>query len=376
MATMWKKSSRTMLAALTAALATAGAAHADLRVQDVAKLQGQRGNRIFGFGLVVGLNNSGDGAKSPATLRALMSLHGAYHQPILDLQELKANNSVAIVAVDVTIPEFGAREGQALDVVVSAVGPAKSIVGGQLLTTPLQESTLSVPDVLALAGGRVEQLDATNPKRGVIRGGCTLERDFFYSFLDDDSVWLVIDDAKAGYPWAQVVARAINHELSSPAQAVQEEPTPGKRIKAQSTFAEAIGPKNVRVRIPNYELESPAGFISRVLQTRLFATPEQEARVVINRTNKSVSFTGSVTISPTVLQIPGLGTVSVGSGSAGAAGGAAGAVGLDTQQVGGVPFQDLLTTLGKLQLSADQLVAAVEHLHRTGTLNAQLIYAE
>ncbi|MEP0848224.1 MAG: flagellar basal body P-ring protein FlgI [Phycisphaerae bacterium] len=370
------RQSRTMLAALAAALATLVSASADLRVQDVAKLQGQRGNRIFGFGLVVGLNNSGDGAKSPATLRALMSLHGAYHQPILDLQELKANNSVAIVAVDVTIPEFGAREGQALDVVVSAVGPAKSIVGGQLLTTPLQESTLSIADVLALAGGRVEQIDASNPKRGVIRGGCTLERDFFYNFLDDDSIWLVIDDAKAGYPWSQVVARAINHELSSPVQVVQDESASGKRVKAQATFAEAVGPKNVRVRIPSYELQSPAGFISRVLQTRLFATPEQEARVVINRTNKSVSFTGSVTISPTVLQIPGLGTVSVGGGSGGAAGGVAGAVGLDTQQVGGVPFQDLLTTLGKLQLSADQLVAAVEHLHRTGTLNAQLIYAE
>lgn len=369
---MRRERSWTVIAALGAVVAALETAHGELRVQDVARLQGQRTNRLFGFGLVVGLDGTGDGAKSPATLRALMSLHGAFHQPILDLSELKANNSVAIVAVDVQIPEFGAREGQTLDVVVSALGPAKSIAGGQLLTTPLQESTLSVPDILALAGGRVEATDAGNLRRGIIRGGCTLEHDFFYNFLDGDAIWLVLDDAKAGFQWAQVVARAINHELANPAELDGAGSGQGG-VRAPQPLAEAVGPKNVRVRIPEYELASPSGFISRVLQTRLFVTPEQAARVVINRTTKSISFTGSVTISPTVLQIPGLGTVSVGGGQATTA---AGVVGLDTQQAGGTPFQELLSTLSRLQIPPEQMVAAVEHLHRTGTLNAQLVYAE
>ncbi len=366
--------SRMILTAIALGLTLVLAARAEMRVQDVARLQGQRTNRLFGFGLVVGLDGSGDGSKSPATLRALMSLHGAYHQPILDIDELKANNSVAVVAVDVVVPEYGAREGQPLDVIVSALGPAKSIVGGQLLTTPLQESTLSVPDILALAGGRVEAIDPENPKRGILRGGCTLERDFFYNFLDGDAVWLVIDPAKASYQWSQVVARAINHELSLPGEAVRTRDEQG-RIVVSAPAAEAVGPQNVRVRIPSQELDNPSPFISRVLQTRLFVTPEQAARVVINRTSKNVSFTGAVTISPTVLQIPGIGTVSVGGGEGGG-GGPTGTLGLDTQAAGGVAFQELLATLSKLQLSADQLIAAVEHLHRTGTLNAQLLYTE
>lgn len=361
---------RTLACVAALLIAAAPAAEAELRVQDVARLQGQRTNRLFGFGLVVGLNNTGDGAKSPATLRALMSLHGAYHQPVFDLNELRANNSVAIVSVEVLIPEFGAREGQALDVVVAALGPAKSLAGGQLLTTPLQESTLSVPDILALAGGRVEINDASNPKRGLIRGGCTLERDFFYNFLEDDAIWLVMDDAKAGFQWTQVVARALNHELSPQGHGGQPGLDGYGRVVVEAAVATAVGPKNVRVQIPPYELGNPSAFISRVLQTRLFVTPEQAARVVINRTTKNISFTGAVTISPTVIQIPGLGTVSVGAEPAG------GVTGLDTQQTGGTSFQELLTTLSRLQLAPEQMIATVEHLHRTGTLNAQLVYAE
>lgn len=349
------------------------ALQAQIRVQDIARLQGQRTNRMFGFGLVVGLNGTGDGSKSASTLRALQKLHRVYHQPVFDVDELKANNNVAIVSVEVLIPEFGAREGERLDVVVSALGPSTSLAGGQLLTTPLQEATLSLQDILALAGGRIDLSDKEQPTRGLIRGGATLERDFFYSFIDGDRIWLVLDDSHAGFQWAQVVARSINHALGNPAGMEPTDPGAG-RVVARSEFAIAVGPKNVSVKIAPYELPRPAAFIDRVLQTPLFMPPKQAARVVINRKTNQITMTGTVTISPTVLQIPGLGAISVGTGNAPAP---SGVLGLNTDSNGGgVEFKALLNTLGKLQLPPEKLVQAVEHLYRTGTLNAQLVYTE
>jgi len=365
------------LAALFGLIGSNGVVMADVRVQDIARLKGQRPNKLAGWGLVVGLDGTGDGAKSPSTLRALMELHKVYHAPVADLSELKANNNVAIVSIEVTIPEFGAREGQQVDVHVSAVGPAKSIRGGRLLTTPLQDSTLSLPDILALASGRVD-VDGRNPKAGVIRGGATLEEDFFYSFLDGNSITLVLDDSKTGFTWAHMAARAINYELTNAAMANAA----GTRASAAVAAAEnavVLDARNIRIEIPANELPRPAGFISRVLQTRVLA-PEQAARVYINRTTNDVSFTGTVTIAPTVIQLPGLGAVSVGGGGAGGAGGASAAgqsvVGLSTEKNPQAEFQELLATLGRLQLPPEHVVRVVEHLHRTGTLNAQLVYVE
>lgn len=362
------------------AFALAAPSAADLRVQDVAHLQGQRTNKLSGWGLVVGLDGTGDGAKSPATLRALMELHKVYHAPVVDLRELQANNNVAIVSVEVTIPKFGAREGEALDAVISCVGSAKSIKGGRLLTTPMQDAMLKIPAILALTTGRIDSLDAKNPKMGIIRGGCVLEEDFNYGFVQDGAIMLVLDEAKAGYGWAQVVARAVNFELTNPSDERDISKSGAGRILVQDEAAVALNAKTVRVRIPSAEAARPAGFISRVLAARVFASPDAPATVVINRTTNQISFTENVTISPTILQLPGLGTLSVGGGGAAAPTGNNAAqsnlVGLDSAKAAGTSFQDLLNTLGKLQLPAEQVVQAVEHLHRTGTLHAQLVYAE
>lgn len=353
------------------AIALSCSAVADMRIQDICKLQGQRTNKLAGWGLVVGLDGTGDGAKSPATLRALAQLHKVYHAPVADLKELIANNNVAIVSVELTIPEFGAREGQAIDVVVSAVGTAKSLKGGRLLMTPLQDATLTVPNILAHAIGRVDVLDPKNPKNGVIRKGGTLAEDFLYNFIEDGIITLVLDDAKAGFAWAQIVARTINHELTNPAGNIG----PDGSVVVQPEVALVADARNILVRIPDAELQRPAGFISRVLQARLFGAPDQPAVVVINRVTNQITFTETVTIAPTVLQLAS-GTLSIGGtgGTQSASGNST--VGLDSTKSAGVGFQELLSTLTKLQLPADQVVAAVEQLHATGTLNAQLLYKE
>jgi len=363
---------------LSGALLLGAAARAEVRVQDVGHLQGQRTNKLQGIGLVVGLKGTGDGGKNPRTVRALGRLHQRYQQPLLDLNDLKDDNNVAFVTVEATIPEYGAREGQAVDVVVSAFA-AKSLEGGQLLTTPLQFAMFNPNDpstqaIFALAGGKLELTDPKTPTRAVIRRGATLEQDFFYNFVQDGTITIVLDDAQAGYPLAQMVARAINHELANPASGGLYDRTAEGELVAEAEPAVAIGPKNVVVRIPSYEQAEPAGYISRVLQAPLFVMPQQPARVVINRTTRGISFTGAVRISPTILQVPGLGMVNVGGASGETA--EPGVVGVDTSKSGGVDFQQLLDALSQIKLTPQQMIDAVEQLHSTGTLHAQLTYRE
>ncbi|MGE3180420.1 MAG: flagellar basal body P-ring protein FlgI [Phycisphaerae bacterium] len=347
-------------------------AEAAVRVQDIAKLKGQRINRLMGFGLVVGLDGSGDGGKNAPTMRALMALHRRYAQPILDIEELIANDSVALVTVEAQIPEFGAREGQQVDVVVSAIGPAKSIAGGQLLTTPLQESMLSVPNILALAGGRLEVSAGKNQRRAIVRGGATLEEEFIYHFIDGQHITLVLDDQHAGFGWAQMAARAITHALKTPnTNGISEFNEQGELVVIEE-IATAIDGRNVRVRIPTYELKQPANFIRLVLESEIFELPRQEARVTINRTTKNVSMSGTVTISPTILQVPGLGSITIGKEIKSDET----APEANKQDENLTRLEDLMQSLSEIQATPDQIVGAIEHLARSGSLHAQVDYVQ
>lgn len=355
----------TLLSGLTAA---------DVRVQDVARLQGQRANKLMGFGLVVSLDNTGDGGKYQSTMRALAELHKRYAAPILNPDELKINNSVAIVSVEVTLPDYGAREGQRLDVVVSSIGPAKSLKGGQLLVTPLQISPLAMaesPEPIATAGGKLEFPDPANPKRAIIRGGATVDADLLYQFLDGNVLTLVLDETQAGWPMAQMLARAVNHEFAAPDNnGSLDGPGNGTvtSVNVQSDLAVATAPNSVRITVPAPEMANPAGFISRTLQTRLYAMPEMPARVVINPVTKAIIGRGRVTISPTTLNLTGM------SVTVGGAGGPADPK--DASKNEAVDFDSLLAMMKKLQVPQAQIVQAVEQLHRSGLLHAQLDYQE
>jgi flagellar P-ring protein FlgI len=358
-----------LFAVLVLASAGALAAGPEIRVQDISRLQGQRTNKLMGYGLVVGLPGTGDGEKYLPTMRMLASMHLRYHSPILAATDVKGNKSVAIVTVETTIPENGAREGQALDVTVSAIGSAKSLAGGQLLTTPLQYVMFDPNDpatqqILALANGAVSTPTDT-PTRGTIRSGAVLEADFLYSFIENEAITLVLDEGHADWTWAHVIARAVNHELAHPAL---RQP-PGEAAPIEAPLAIATGPKTVVVRIPPYELGSPARFISAVRETPLFDLPEQAARVTINRGTKEIAFTATVKVSPTVIQIPGVGTVKIGKKDADPA-----APQAATNNAGPIGFDELYETLTTIKVSPEQLIGAVEQLHASGALHAQLQY--
>jgi flagellar basal body P-ring protein FlgI len=247
--------------------------------------------------------------------------------------------------------------------------------------------------IFALAGGRVELPDPNKPTRGVVRGGAVLEADFFYNFIEDGAVTLVINDNHAGWPMAHAIAQAINHELSRPA--TRGGGSDGRAVEA-ADVAEVLGPKNVRVFIPDYELESPSLFIKRVLEAEIFEPPKAVARVTINRIDHSVVLEGSPTVSPTTVFVAGLGSVTIGKPTGDAAvgkgtpGGGADATlrqtpRTPTSQPAGegangparvVSLDDFLATLALASVPPAQVVRAIENLHRSGALRAQLVYRE
>ncbi|HEY7458687.1 MAG TPA: flagellar basal body P-ring protein FlgI, partial [Xanthobacteraceae bacterium] len=160
-----------------------GAAEAGSRIKDLADIEGIRDNQLIGYGLVVGLNGTGDGLNnSPFTRQSLQAMLERLGVNIRGAQ-LRTGN-VAAVMVTGNLPAF-ATQGTRVDVVVSALGDAKSLQGGTLLVTPLLGADGNVYAVaqgtVAVAGFQAEG-DAAKIVRGVptagrITNGAVVERE-------------------------------------------------------------------------------------------------------------------------------------------------------------------------------------------------------
>jgi flagellar P-ring protein precursor FlgI len=166
---------------ITAALAlSATAARAD-RIKDLTSISGVRDNHITGFGLVVGLDGSGDDAKAPVTKSAMTKMLKKLGITI-DPSDLKGKN-IAAVMLTAELPAF-AKPGMTFDVTVSSIGNAKSLAGGTLLATPLKgpdERTWAIAQGALSVGGFVAEgasgssSKKNHPTVGVLSGGATVE---------------------------------------------------------------------------------------------------------------------------------------------------------------------------------------------------------
>ena len=117
-------------------LAFSGVAHAE-RIKDLASLQGVRSNQLVGYGLVAGLDGTGDQTtQTPFTVQSIVNMLGQLGVNVPAATNLQLKN-VAAVMVTANLPAF-AKPGQALDITVSSLGNAKSLRGGTLLLTPLK----------------------------------------------------------------------------------------------------------------------------------------------------------------------------------------------------------------------------------------------
>ncbi|MEE8170107.1 MAG: flagellar basal body P-ring protein FlgI [Phycisphaerae bacterium] len=335
-----------------------------VKIGDVTHLHGARPNRLIGIGLVTGLNGKGDGGKFAPTIRPLAEMLANFSNPT-SLEELGDARNVALVNLEVVLPEYGVREGDGLDVQVTALGAAKSLVGGRLFISPLLGPSRSDRRVFALAGGLIEVPDSKSPNRAIVRRGAVMERDVIHHYINDGAITLVLSDVHAGWGMASNIALIVNEDQASSAE--------------RALAARAIDPKNVVIVIPPVDRGDPASFIARIESLELLM-PAAEARVVINRTKGTIVVTGDVEIAPVWFSQNGL-TIQtfdpIPSGTPEepvvtemmvAA--------LDTTGRKSAKLQDLVAALNRLHVSADRLIDLVETMHRTGRIHARLIYED
>lgn len=254
-------------------------AHA-IRIKDVAAVQGVRSNQLTGYGLVVGLDGTGDQTQQlPYTTQSLAN----YLQQLgitLPAGLTVQPKNVAAVLVTADLPAF-AQPGQNIDVTVSSMGNARSLRGGTLISTPLRgvdgqiyalaQGSLLVGGAGASAGGSKVQINHLSAGR--ITGGALVERAVPNPFLQGDSIDLGLESSD--FQTARRVAQAIN------------------RAKGAGT-AQALDGRMVRVRAPQGS-DDRVSFLADLEELTL-DLPTPAARVVVNARTGSVAMNQSVSL--------------------------------------------------------------------------------
>ncbi len=181
-------------------------------VKDVANVVGVRDNQLIGYGLVVGLNGTGDGSSSQFTRQAISSLLQSVHVKV-DPKNIKSKNTAAVM-VTAKLPPFS-RHGDKIDIEVSSMGDAKSIIGGTLLLTPLRAVD---GNIYALAQGVINKgysINRRNVKKSAtakIFNGAIVEKEVDFNLYDKQTIRLSLK--KADFQTAVKIQKSINAKFS------------------------------------------------------------------------------------------------------------------------------------------------------------------
>jgi flagellar P-ring protein precursor FlgI len=268
-----------VLLALFAAAMGSTAAHAASRVKDIADFEGIRENMMVGYGLVVGLNGTGDSLNKSIFTRE--SLIGMLERLGVNARDpsLRTNN-VAAVMVTANLPAFS-RQGTKIDVTVSTLGDAKSLLGGTLLVTPMLGADGEVYAVAqgSVQSGFVAKGAATSVTKGVptagrVSNGAIVEREIAFEMASMQSVNIMLRNPDL--TTARRVAQVINAFLHTPA-------------------ARPLDPATILLTVPSGTPGGVVGLITDIEQLRV--EPDQVARVVIDEQNGVIVMGENVRIS-------------------------------------------------------------------------------
>ncbi len=268
--------------AASAALWWPHPAAAAVRIKEVASVQGVRSNPLVGYGLVVGLDGTGDQTtQTPFTTQSLNAMLQQLGVTVPAGTSMQLRN-VAAVMVTAQLPPF-AQPGQVIDINVSSLGNAKSLRGGTLIITPLKgadgqvyalaQGNLIVGGAGAAANGAKVQINHLSAGR--IPEGATVERGVPNSLQLGDSITLGL--SANDYNTARAVAQAIN------------------RAKGAGT-ADAQDGRSVRVRVPVAGGER-VGFLADI-ENLPVELAKPAARIVLNARTGSVVMNDAVTLGP------------------------------------------------------------------------------
>ncbi|MBK9347275.1 MAG: flagellar basal body P-ring protein FlgI [Burkholderiaceae bacterium] len=356
---------------LVGCLAFAGWAHA-ARIKEVASIEGVRSNQLTGFGLVVGLDATGD-QTMPYTTQGLSN----YMQQLgltlsaASLAQLQMKN-VAAVLVTAQLPAF-ARPGQLLDVSVSSLGNAKSLKGGTLIAAPLKgadgevyaiaQGSLIVAGAGAAAGGSKVQVNHLSVGR--IPDGAQVERTVPTALQDGDSISLSLN--ASDFQTARRVAQAIDRRFGA-------------------GVAQALDGRTVQVKAPTSPNER-VNFIAEMEELAIDPSIAA-AKVIINSRTGSIVLNQAVTLGPCAiahgnLSISISSTPIISQPNALSTGGqtvVAEKANIDIKQEPGKLIQipgaaklaDVVNALNSLGATPQDLLAILQAIKSAGALNAEL----
>ena len=263
----------------------------EARLKEVARLQGVRSNQLLGYGVVVGLDGTGDKDQTRFTVQSLTNLL-ARQGITIDPTTVKVKN-VAAVIVTADLPAFS-KPGQRIDVTVSSVGDAKSLAGGTLLLTPLMGPDSQVYAVAQgpmlvggfSAGGAGAAVTKNHPTVGRIPEGAMVERAVPGGFSERPSLRysLVEDD----FTTTIRVVHAINEEL-------------GEKV------AKAADPRSIDVAVPQAYAGNVVELVARLENIKVQLQPK--ARVVVNEKTGTVIMGADVKVGPISIVQGGLSIV-------------------------------------------------------------------
>lgn len=347
-------------------------AHA-VRIKDLASIEGVRENQILGYGLVVGLEGTGDSTGqvqfTEQSLRSMLTQYGVTIPPGV---QIKPKN-VAAVSVHATIPPFS-KPGQRLDVTVSSLGNSKSLRGGALLMTPLRgidgavyaiaqgEVVIGGVNAAGADGGSVQKNISS---AGRIPNGATIEREVGNGFDQRSDITLNLH--RPDFTTARRVVEAINLKLGSP-QAVAHD----------AVSINVLGPQDPSSRVT---------FIS--ILENIDVTPADElAKIVINSRTGTIVIGQHVSVLPAAVSHGNI-TVTINEAvnvdqPAPLANGQTAVTPESSIQIdeqsgsiqpikGGVTLKEVIDSLNDVGASTSDLIAILEALKQLGALRGQLV---
>jgi len=349
-----------------------GSAHAD-RVKDLAQVAGVRSNQLVGYGLVVGLDGTGDQtSQTPFTVQSLENMLAQFGVTVPSNISPQLKN-VAAVSVSAELPPF-AKPGQTIDVTVSSLGNAKSLRGGTLLMTPLKGANGQVYAIaqgslvvggLSASGADGSKVTVNIPSSGRIPNGASVERAVGSPF--DSGNTLTLNLNTPDFTTASRLVQTINKAIG-----------PGTAHAEDATSVKVNAPSNPSQRV---------AFVSML--ENLQVTPGQAAaKVIINARTGTVVIGNHVTVSAAAVSHGSM-TVTISenpkvSQPGPFSGGNTAVVPSSNVKVQenkdhmflfkpGVTLDQIVEAMNQVGAGPSDVVAILEALRAAGALNAQLI---
>ncbi len=268
-----------LLACITLSAVMVSSAMAE-RLKDMTSISGVRDNQLIGYGLVVGLDGTGDKtAFTIQSLRTMLTKLGVTVPPDVDLK----SKNVAAVSVHSELPAF-AKPGQRIDVTVSSIGEAKSLRGGTLLLSPLKGADGNIYAIaqgnvivggFGVAGSDGSSITVNVPSVGRVPGGATVERSVPTPFATGNS--LILNLHTPDFTTANRVVEAINATFGA-----------GTAVAMDGSSIKVLAPLEVSQRVA-YVAE---------LENIMVKPAEAAAKIIINSRTGTIVIGNHVTVSP------------------------------------------------------------------------------